>query len=383
MNTVLITGARAPIALDLAHSFEAAGWEPHLADCVQPWAARLSHFGRAQLHRFAPPRQHFARFTADIAALIAQLGPVMIIPTCEEVFYLAAAAATLGVSDILFAPPLDILRSLHSKVEFAALAQRCGIAAPITHRVTTRDALQQWVPHADAFVFKPEFSRFAINTLVRPTIRALADIIPTPEIPWVVQEFVQGTEICLWSAARQGAIIAFAAYQPRWRFGRSSSFYFDPDSDPNLFEFCSVIAKETNFTGQLSFDVIRDPWGVIRPLECNPRGVSGIHLFAAAPALARALAGQGECVIAPMAPRHLAPAMWLLGAPQALRRGQWRTFRTDLQRGADALALPGDRWSRLGTLFDASRFFYAGLKHGRSATRQSTDDIEWNGEDIR
>lgn len=81
--------------------------------------------------------------------------------------------------------------------------------------------------------------------------------------------------------------------------------------------------------------------GVIRPLECNPRGVSGLHLFAAAPALARALAGQGECVIAPMAPQHLAPAMWLLGAPQALRRGHWRTFRTDLPRGADAM---GGAW---------------------------------------
>lgn len=67
----------------------------------------------------------------------------MIISMCEGGFYLAAAAATLGVSDILFAPPPDILRSLRSKVEFAALAQRCGIAAPITHRVTTSDALRQ------------------------------------------------------------------------------------------------------------------------------------------------------------------------------------------------------------------------------------------------
>jgi hypothetical protein len=149
-----------------------------------------------------------------------------------------------------------------------------------------------------------------------------------------------------------------------------------------LLEFCRKIAREAHVTGQLSFDVIRDAGGVIRPLECNPRGISGIHLFAAAPAMARALAGEGGLALAPMAPRHLAPAMWLLGAPQALARGQWRVFRADMRRGGDALALPGEPWSRAGTLLDAARFFYAGLKNGRSAAGQSTDDIEWNGEDI-
>ena len=382
MKTVLITGARAPIALDLAHSFQAAGFEPHLADCIQPWAARLSRFGRFQLHRFAPPRHQFAQFTADVDALISRIAPVMIIPTCEEVFYLAAAVANLGVSALLFAPPLDLLQSLHSKFEFAALAQSCGVRAPATRRVTSRDALQEWVPHAADLVFKPEFSRFATSTLIRPTAKALARITPTPALPWVVQDFVQGTEICLWSAARQGEIVAFAAYQPRWRLGRSSSFYFDPDHDPQLLELCRNIARTMHFTGQLSFDVIRDAAGTIHPLECNPRGVSGIHLFAAAPALARALAGEGELAIAPMAPRHLAPAMWLLGAPQALRQGQWQVFRADMRRSADALVLPSDDWSRFGTLLDAARFLYAGLKNGRSAARQSTDDIEWNGEAI-
>jgi NADP-dependent 3-hydroxy acid dehydrogenase YdfG len=34
-RTILITGARAPIALDLARSFAAAGWAPHLVDSIR------------------------------------------------------------------------------------------------------------------------------------------------------------------------------------------------------------------------------------------------------------------------------------------------------------------------------------------------------------
>lgn len=382
MRTVLITGARAPIALDLAHSFHAAGYEPHLADCIRPWTAHLSRFGRSQLHRFAPPRTEFLTFTADIAKLVTRLDPVMIIPACEEVFYLAEAAARLQLRDRLFAPALAILRQLHSKIEFASLARSCGIAAPATRRVTSRAALQEWSPHAAHLVFKPEYSRFATNTLVRPKPSALARVNPTSETAWAVQDFIEGTEICLWSAARRGKIVAFAAYQPRWRLGNSSSFYFEPDHDPQLLEFCQIIADRTNATGQLSFDVIRDAAGAIHPLECNPRGVSGIHLFAGAPILAQALIGEGDIAMAPIAPRHLAPAMWMLAAPQALRRGQWSRFKADLHRSRNALAISGDYCANIGAMLDAMRFLTTGLRNGRTAAGQSTDDIEWNGESI-
>ena len=39
---MLITGARAPVAVDLARAFSAAGYETHLADSVAGWAARMS-----------------------------------------------------------------------------------------------------------------------------------------------------------------------------------------------------------------------------------------------------------------------------------------------------------------------------------------------------
>ena len=379
MRRVLVTGARAPIAPDLARSFEAAGWAADLADSIRPWSVRLS--GRP-LYRLAPPRFAFDAFARDLAALVARLDPALIVPTCEEVFYVAAAAERGGFAERVFAPPPALLARLHSKVEFAALAQACGVPAPETRRVTSPDGLACWAAQSDALVFKPEFSRFASHTLVRPTPGAVEVLRPTADAPWAVQDFVAGEEVCVWSAARGGAVVAFAAYRPLWRVGRSSSFYFEADRDPALLAMAQAIARGTGATGQLSFDVIRRPDGSVVPIECNPRGVSGLHLFDADPALARAIAGEGPLAMPVADARHLGPAMALIGAPQALLGGRLGDFRRDLARSRDVMTLSGERGAGLGALLDAGRFTMVGLSRGRSASGQSTDDIEWNGEPI-
>lgn len=381
MRRVLITGARAPIALDIARSFARAGWEPHLADSVRPWLARASRVAHRRLHRLAPPRFAFARFRQDLLHLVEALDPAMIAPTCEEVFYVAEAARRDGYADRVFAPGPDLLRRLHSKAEFATLAASLGVAAPATTRVTSRESLATFAPDVGRLVFKPEFSRFASHALVRPSAARLARVAPTPEAPWVVQEFAPGEELCLWSAAIGGRLAAFAAYRPRWRVGRSASFYFEPDDDPALEALARTLAEGARATGQLSYDVIRRPDGTLTPIECNPRGVSGLHLFDGAPALAQAFAGETSATLTPTGgPRHIAPAMMLLGAQAALRAGRWREFRADLARSRDALSQDGDRWMVPAALLDAARFAAIGLSRGRSASGQSTDDIEWNGE---
>jgi hypothetical protein len=380
MSVILITGARAPIALDLARSFAAAGHEPHLADSVRPWSARLSASLRERLHEFSPPRFAFSSFADDLVQLVAKLQPRLIVPTCEEVFYVTQAAARDGYADRVFAPPPDILRTLHSKVAFAEFARQAGVTSPATSRVTTREQLNALRGRADAIVLKPEFSRFASHARIRPSARELDAITPTPDAPWAAQDFVAGEEICIWSASVSGAVVAFAAYKPLWRLGRSASFYFETDTDPALLRMTETIARAGAITGQLSFDVIRTPDGVIVPIECNPRGVSGIHLFDAEARLARALLGETP-LQTPTAPaRHLAPAMWMLGAPYALAHGKLAAFRQDLARSRDVLA--DAPWRGIGALLDAGRFALVGLSRGRSASGQSTDDIEWNGEPI-
>src|SRR5262249_42672740 len=59
VSTILVTGARAPIALDLARSFEAAGHTVHLADSIRPWGARFTGAAGGRLHGLPPPRFAF------------------------------------------------------------------------------------------------------------------------------------------------------------------------------------------------------------------------------------------------------------------------------------------------------------------------------------
>jgi glutathione synthase/RimK-type ligase-like ATP-grasp enzyme len=378
MSAVLITGARAPIALDMARSFGAAGHDPHLVDTIRPWAVRLSGATREQQHRLASPRFAFPRFATNLADLVRRLDAKLVVPMCEEVFYVAEAAKQHGFADRVFAPAPETLRRLHSKVEFAGLASACGVSAPATERVTSIAELSAFRKRAGELVFKPEFSRFASHALIRPRADALDRLRPTPEAPWAVQEYVAGGEVCIWSAARAGEVVAFCAYRPRWRVGRSASFYFEADRDPRLLHLAQTIARATGASGQLSFDVIRRADGSITPIECNPRGVSGLHLFDGAPRLAEALLGASGLQTVNAEARHLGPAMWLLGAPQALVQGRIGVFLNDLTRSRDALS-----GAATGALMDAARFAMLGISRGRSASGQSTDDIEWNGEPIR
>lgn len=337
---------------------------------------------QGRIHRLAPPRFAFPQFAEDLAKLVSELDPRWIIPTCEEVFYVSEAGARLGVANRVYAPPPATLRKLHSKFEFATFARNVGVRAPETSRVVSRDELASWRGRAAEIVLKPEFSRFASHTRVRPKLSEFDAVAPTAEAPWVVQEFAAGEEICIWSACLAGDVVAFAAYKPTWRLGQSASFYFETDNDPALLATTQAIAKATGASGQLSFDVIRGVDGSITPIECNPRGISGIHLFDGNPRLARAIMGEAPLQTPDAEARHLGPAMTLFGTPYALASGKLTQLRHDLARSRDALNVSGEPWLGLGALLDAGRFTLVGLSRGRSASGQSTDDIEWNGEPI-
>lgn len=376
---VLVTGLRAPVAIDCARAFTAAGAVVHGAESVTPWAARWSS-GRWPIHRVPPPRHAFPAFRAAMKALIDRHDIALVVPTCEEVFYVAAAAEADGWLDRLFAPPLATLRTLHSKADFPAFARTLGLAAPETRRIVDPAALAA-LP-ADEIVLKPEFSRFAASTLIRPDRRALARVAVSTKAPWVAQPFVAGEEICLWSAVHHGAVTALAVYRPRWRQGRSAAYAFEAIQCPAAAEVAHRIAAATGMTGHLSFDIILTPDGTAVPIECNPRAVSGLHLFDADAGLARAMCGEpvGEPPAGRL--RHLAPAMLMLGLPAALANGRAGSLLADWRAGEDAIGRPGDRAPAWGALVDAARFAALGLSRLRSPAGQTTDDIEWNGEPI-
>lgn len=380
---ILISGARAPVALGVGRAFQAAGFDVHFVDSVPSLMTRWSGFGADKLHRVRPPKTQFEDFRRDVRALVDEIDPLLVVPTCEEVFYLTQAAALDNFQDRLFAPSLDILRRLHSKFDFAALARDCGFETPLTWRATSDEDLQSHRTRSRDLVFKPEFSRFGAEALIRPTGVEVERLKVGPEKAWVLQEYIEGEEVSVWSAARDGELLALAGYLPKWQFGGASS-YFLRDDDPKLVDLCRTMAASIGMTGQLSIDCIRTKDGKLRPIECNPRAVSGVQLFAGEARLAQALTRGLPDLLTPKAEAcHVGPAFWSAVAARTLRGGGLTEARRDAARSSDVLTRSGGPRAVVGALLDFARFAVKGAIASRSSTQESTADIEWNGEPIQ
>lgn len=381
---VLITGGRAAASLDIARDFVSAGWEVHLADSRRVRMARWSSLA-AQHHGYPPPRQESTAFRACITELVERHDISLVVPTCEEVFHLAAPALHKALGDKLFAPDLATLRRLHDKLAFAAACVDWNLPAPESHGVESAEALKRFATASQEWVFKPRFTRFGDGAVVGPDPAALAQIVPTPATPWLAQRLIRGEEACLHAVAHHGKLVAFATYGSEWKLAGGARYAFEPlprDRDQALRTIAEALAAKAGIHGQFACDVIFDAKGEPFLIECNPRATSGVHLLAGHGDLVRAIADGIHMLGRQKGSAYLAPAMWLYGLPKALRQGELAQWRGLLSSGSDVISRPGDRAPIAGAIIDAAGFFLTGLKHNISTNAATTLDIEWNGEEM-
>lgn len=384
-RAVLITGARAAAALDLARAFVAEGWDIHLADCV---TARMARWSRLAVlhHRYPSPRSSAAEFRARIVDLIERHSITLVVPTCEEVFHLAAPAMRDALSGKLLAPDLASLRQLHDKLAFATSCGTWGLNGPESHAIESVEELAAFLASSRDWVFKPRFSRFGDRTLISPSAAELAS---SPQIAtggWMAQRRIAGDEVCFHAVACHGVLTGFAAYRSHWRLGGGASYAFEPvgrSRSEHLSDIAAAIAQKAGMHGQFACDVLFDIAGEPWLLECNPRATSGIHILIAQGAASGALSGEVQPpAIDDSRPIFLGPAMWVLGLPLAIRTGRLREWCAMITKGRDAISRRGDRAPALGALVDAAAFAFKGLAMGISTNAATTCDIEWNGEDL-
>lgn len=378
---VLITGARAPAALDLARSLTVAGFEVHMADCVPARIARWSKAPQA-VHLYASPVHQPARFAHDLRALIDRLEPIAVIPACEEVFHFAALAEAQGWSDRLIAPAPDTLAELHHKGRFAALCLRLSLPIPDTVVVTDPADLVRHAEGTDVVV-KPTWSRFGARTLIAPSAAALSSITPSPDTPWVVQTRVRGDEVSLYAVAHRGHLTAFSAYRSDWRLGGGAAYVFQPLTGPLnalLRSMAETLAAHA-VTGQIACDAIIDVDGAPWLIECNPRATSGVHLFNRSAAFGLAMLGRAKAEALHVSVRN-SLAMDSFGLIHALRQGRLTEWRDQRRASRDILSAPGDPGQRWGALADIAAFGLRALTSGRALAEAMTADIEWNGQPL-
>ncbi len=380
-GTVLISGARAPVAVHLARLLGAAHHRVLLCDHVTApiGAASRAITGYRTIPSF---RLEPLRAAQSLRSLIADEGIEYVIPTCEEVFYLARFWESADLPARLIAPPPALLEMVHNKFRFIECVRAMGLSAPGTHLLSCRADRDRFARSARDHVFKPVWSRFASEVFIRPGPKAFETIAPTRQHPWVAQQFIAGREVSVYAVAHEGRLAGLSAYRSLIRAGKGAGVSFEPVHNAAIRSFVEVFVGQTRWTGQISFDVIVDAGGSVMPLECNPRATSGVHFFDDPEGFARAmLEGAPEVIASIEAPQGVRLAVWIYGLSGLFHRHSPAAFWRALRRTEDVLLTGSDPIGLVAQARSVLEFARIARKTGRSLQQASTYDLEWDGPD--
>ncbi len=270
METILITGARAPIALELARSFHAQNHRVLLADSLRLTISRWSN-AVDRYYTLPSPRHKPDSFITYVKDIIVAEKVTHIIPTCEEAFYFSLFKKEFDCN--VWCAESHIMDQLHNKFTFTQLANPF-FSIPKTTVLTD---FTDW-QNSSEYVFKPIYSRFASFTIINRLL--LENFFPESEkFKWIAQKRIIGKEICIYSIWDVGQLKGYAAYHPLHRVGKGSGIFLEPVTHSVIFEQVKTFGKSIRYTGQLCFDVIVDESDTPYFIECNPRGTSGAHLI--------------------------------------------------------------------------------------------------------
>ncbi len=378
---VLLTGGRAPATLELARKLREGGCVVSLAESVRGTLTAFSLGVRT--HRVPGPRQDLDGFAWGVLDAVRADAIDGVIGTCEEVFHLVRARPVLAPHVEVFAPSLDEMGRLHHKGRFNAWAASLGLAVPETRTLTDHEALRDAIrSDGDGLVCKPAFSRFATHVRIGPTTCDWVDqVAVSDQQPWVVQERLQGRQVCSWSVVKDGQLRIHGAYGMDWDSGTGAALRWTPEELPAIEEWVRRFAAQTGLTGQLAFDWILTERGPM-PIECNPRLTSGVHLFGRTPgeAFCDAWFGEGGHVLRPDGHTSgLWGAMLIYGLQEVRERGPAQAG-SELLGSRDVLWAWTDPLPALLNWPAYLTFLWWALWLGVSPMEASTHDIQWDGE---
>jgi predicted ATP-grasp superfamily ATP-dependent carboligase len=378
MQRILLTGGRAPVALDLARRLARAGQRVFLAESQWPNLTSSSRFVERH-YRVPPPKRDPAAFARAIGVIVKREQIDLIIPTCEEVFYLARFRDQLPV----YSDSLDSLRVLHNKWEFMHLVRELGALAPRTWLLGHFSMLKGFFPAPQSIVLKPVYSRFASKTRVIASGNSFSQSLNiSPDKPWLAQSQIIGEELCSYSVAQQGKILAHATYRPLLRAGLGAGVAFEAIEHLPTLGFARKVVEKLNFTGQIAFDFIEASDGLY-VLECNPRATSAIHLFGEQDPLVAALLNEHPgCFVLPAGQSaQIKLAMVLYALPQ-WRNGGFEHWRGIFGSAKDVIHDPKDPKPSSHQVWCALSLLWQSQMRGISPLELSTADIEWDGQEL-
>lgn len=384
----LVTTSRMPCAIDEIRKLGSRGHAVIAADTFR--AAPGSHSRYVEKARVtASPRLDPSRFIGDVTRIVLEDDVDLVLPAFEEVFYLARHRSKLPPSASYFFPDLETLRTLHDKAAFVRLATDLGLRAPRTVVVESPAELSAALRETTSYFAKPAFSRGGVDLLTNtgPLAGALpaAACRPSPSKPWVVQEFVSGTDVCTFSVVNRGKITGHSTYVHPREIEHAGGIVFESVDEPECLRAAARVAEATRYHGQLSLDFLRTDRGLI-VIECNPRPTAGVHVMSAEMFEEALLDVAG-------AKLRVAPAGTRGKYGIALVRDMflhWREAREDAKYlfsdVPEIVAEPGDVMPALYQVLSYGRVLEYRRQHRDDAHKNRElmmayfDDVSWNGE---
>ena len=341
MAKFLITGARAPVALELARNLAKGGHVVYMADSLLFPLAKHSKFVK-KTFRITGPRKSLKQFKSDLENILCKHRIEFLIPTCEEVFYVSSIKSALEVYTKVFCPEFNLIKILHSKYQVYAAAKNSGFCNPNTQILTGDELISR--KQYTGKVIKREFCRFGTDILIEPTFNEVLNFVGDKlNGKFVIQDKVEGIEHCAYIIANEGNILFESIYKPKYRIQAAAAIYFEPSMNECISKAIRKFCKNNNITGQIGFDVIVNNKGVFL-LECNPRATSGIHLLSST-VLSEAFFGDikfSEHHFNQSKPKMIKLAMLLIGLPFALKNSQLKQFISDYQMASDIISIKND-----------------------------------------
>lgn len=368
---ILITGARSYVA----YYWGLALKDKHqviYADSLNHPYCRYAPFADTYI-KVAAPAQDQEGFKRDIQAIVLEQGVDMIIPTCEEVFYLSSFADTMACQ--VFCPEYQLLADLHHKHHvFGLLPDNTGIRIPETRPVfSVSDVIR-----SDATILKPAFSRFGSKVIMNPGTEDLSII--DGKQPWVQQEKLVGRSLCSYAVAVNGKMVAYSCYHARYSIENSAALGLAPVQYDQIEAFNKAFIEQHGYSGQVAFDFIDDEVrGGVYVIECNPRGTSGIHLMNL-PDLQAAVFEQGPKVRTHERMMAFKPILSWYNTIGKLGGGYKDNLKDQLGDCIDILAPEGEpkvsrrRWL---LMFEMG---WRMIRNRATLAESTTYDIEWNGQ---
>jgi predicted ATP-grasp superfamily ATP-dependent carboligase len=375
---ILLTGGRAPATLDLARMFHHAGATVFVAESCKSPVAKGSIAVRNTFH-VPEPKTRRRDFIDALIHIIQQENIDLVIPTCEEVFYISEALDRLTEYCQIFTDQFPKLAQFHSKWIFSQLVQDFKITAPETHLIQTKEQIKPWLDCSREWVFKPVFSRFAAYAMIQPEPTQLHLIQPTSNYPWVAQRYIPGTEYSTYSVAKEGRLLAHITYNSPYRAGKGSGIYFVSDEQPEILAFTEAFVQRFSYTGQLAFDFRKNSEGQIYVLECNPRATSGIHLFSRHDQLPRAFLDDAPAMILPKrsSKKMLGLIMPIYGLQSSHSVSR---FLQDMFTTPDTVFSWEDPIPFFYQLISFAEILRKSLTRRVSLMQAATADLEWDGD---